>query len=32
VIVLFALRWVFLVILLAAVAWLGWMALADDRS
>jgi len=29
---LFVLRWVFLLVLLAAVAWLGWMALRDDAS
>ena len=30
--ILFALRWLFLLALLGVVVWLGWMALADDRS
>ena len=29
---LFVMRWIFLVILLGVVAWLGWTALTDDRS
>ena len=30
--VLFALRWLFLVLLLGAVAWLSWQALEHDAS
>jgi hypothetical protein len=28
---LFALRWLFLLLLVAAVAWLGWLALREPR-
>jgi hypothetical protein len=30
--VLFALRWIFVLALIAAVAWLGWMARRDDAA